>query len=357
LITESILLALADLGSPEEVEKGLRRVLDDHMTESQVRQMVNPTPKIPKPIPTSTPVQPPSDGLKELVIGGAAGALGGFLVANLKRALGTLVRRYMLHALAALGVLAFLGFHGVGNLFKPKTADPSVTNPAPAQTAPEPQAQVPVVAAKAPAKKGPAHLTRGTHAEGQALVAPGHSAGGTGGVPVWAPEGLPLVKDFASRFYNRSYPSWEADQDYLKARMTADYGPVFLKQYYLPAQRVELRDKQEVQGFSNAQPPVVMGGQGNSAQYRVQGQITLQNRSGKMAKNLWTKPVALEISVRHEDGIGCWVEKVTEVTPNQALNAQAGVDPLKAVQDVGGEVSTVADSVAKVDKTKKLLGL
>ena len=69
LITESILLVLADLGTPEEVEKGLRRVLDDHMTEAQVRQMVNPTTKTTTPQarstcrgrrPTTARVRPPS---------------------------------------------------------------------------------------------------------------------------------------------------------------------------------------------------------------------------------------------------------------------------------------------------------
>lgn len=35
LVTESILLALADLGDPQAVEQGLRRVIDDQMTESR----------------------------------------------------------------------------------------------------------------------------------------------------------------------------------------------------------------------------------------------------------------------------------------------------------------------------------
>ncbi len=40
LITESILLILADLEDPQKVEAALRKVLDDQMTEAQVRQMV-----------------------------------------------------------------------------------------------------------------------------------------------------------------------------------------------------------------------------------------------------------------------------------------------------------------------------
>ena len=40
LITESILLALADLGDPAQVEKALREVLDKEMTEAQVRELV-----------------------------------------------------------------------------------------------------------------------------------------------------------------------------------------------------------------------------------------------------------------------------------------------------------------------------
>ncbi|GEM_PF-1936883 len=39
-VTESILLVLADLGDPQEVEKALRRVLDHQMTESQVKTLV-----------------------------------------------------------------------------------------------------------------------------------------------------------------------------------------------------------------------------------------------------------------------------------------------------------------------------
>jgi len=40
LITESILLALADLDDPQKVEAALRDVLDNHMDEPQVREMV-----------------------------------------------------------------------------------------------------------------------------------------------------------------------------------------------------------------------------------------------------------------------------------------------------------------------------
>jgi ParB/RepB/Spo0J family partition protein len=365
-ISEAAVRTLADLGDPLKVEGALKVALEKRMTEAQVRQMVHPDGKKPKrvkatqpamaapaqavtpaPAPEPKTTQASGDGLKDLVMGGSGGVLIGFLAANFKRALGTLVRRYMLHALAALGVLAYLAFHGVGNLFKPKTANLSVANPVPAQTVPEPKAPVPVVAAKAPAKK------EAGHKPSSVKVTSSEAPKATGGSPVWASEGIPLVKDFANRFYNRSYPTWEADQDYLKARMTADYGPVFLKQYYLPAQRVELRDKQEVQAFSNAQPPVVVGGEGNSSQYRVQGQLTLQNRSGKMAKNVWTKQVALEISVRHEEGIGYWVEKVTEVAPQ--TSEKSGLSPGASAQGADPTAKFVGDAAGEA--AKKLLGL
>ncbi len=40
LITESILLALADLEDPQQVERALRQVLDDHLTEAKVKGLV-----------------------------------------------------------------------------------------------------------------------------------------------------------------------------------------------------------------------------------------------------------------------------------------------------------------------------
>ena len=40
LITESILLALADLGDPAQVEKALRKVLDDRLAEAEVKKLV-----------------------------------------------------------------------------------------------------------------------------------------------------------------------------------------------------------------------------------------------------------------------------------------------------------------------------
>ena len=59
LITESLLLVLADLGDPQEVEKALHRVLHDQMTESQVRQMVAVLKN-----PSSHPLSPSSTALK-----------------------------------------------------------------------------------------------------------------------------------------------------------------------------------------------------------------------------------------------------------------------------------------------------
>src|SRR5581483_1822119 len=98
-------------------------------------------------------------------------------------------------------------------------------------------------------------------------------------------------------------------------RLTEDYAPAFFKEYYPPAGKGDLLHNQQVQSFSNGEPPSVIGGQGNTAIYRVQGQATLQSRGARTSQTLWTNPVALEISVRHSEGMGYRVEKVTEISP------------------------------------------
>lgn len=161
VLNEALLLALADLGDSQEVEKGLRMVLDNKMRLPDVRLMVakskagqglNPPPLeeggevVRRTRKTasqshvasttgrqddqgtdSNPSNPPNQGpglrerlggllpkpheAKSMILGGVAGAVGGFLASNFKRTLSTFARRWMLHGLVALGAIGFLGFH------------------------------------------------------------------------------------------------------------------------------------------------------------------------------------------------------------------------------------------------------
>ncbi len=160
LITESILLALADLEDPQEVEKALTRVVEDKMTESQVRQMVanlkgglataqtapkasqqpGITPSATSPKANQQPTSPSSlpSPLKGEGEGKAAGkgavagllaglfkrhsghskqaapgwgGVGKFLSQNFKRALGTLARRWMVQGLAVIVIVLLISPH------------------------------------------------------------------------------------------------------------------------------------------------------------------------------------------------------------------------------------------------------
>ncbi|HVZ81322.1 MAG TPA: ParB/RepB/Spo0J family partition protein [bacterium] len=336
------------------------------------------------PVPVSggkTDLQVLYDHLKGngLLAGGLIGALGGFLASNLKRALGTFVRRYMLHALAALGILALLVFHGVGNLFHKSPNTQETTSAVPAERPERPEgverAQVPaqaeasnVVPAKPiPNKPEPKQMGRqaplGSAAKRAAGGQPQVVQPSAQPVPGWAPEGIPLLKEFGDHFYGRSGSMWSDDLAYFKGLLTADYYPTFQKQFFPSAQQTEMQTKQEYQLYSKGQAPRATGGAGNTVLYRIQGQVTLQSRASRVPKTLWTKPMALEISLRHLEGLGYRVERVREVQPRQeagsatAGSAGNGVDPLKAVQDVSGGVANVAGDVEKVDAAKKALGL
>lgn len=170
---------------------------------------------------------------------------------------------------------------------------------------------------------------------------------------MWAPEGLPLVNEFAKRFYGVSYQTWEVDTEYLVNQLVDGYALVFLKQYFPPNQEGEMRAQKEVHLFTVKQAGKVVRGQGERAIYRVEGQLTVQSLIDHMPKTLSDQPVAMEIAVKHVVGLGYRVEKVTEITPQTAgksgqpsgTSGQASDPAVKFVGDAAGEAA------------KKILGL
>ncbi|HVZ81207.1 MAG TPA: ParB N-terminal domain-containing protein, partial [bacterium] len=315
-VKERPILELAALGTPLDVEKALPRVLEEGMTMGQVRQMVAafknggvaPVPakgKAPVPAPKATPAQAlesapapepkaaqepqgktplsqtspgvgrdlgvssrgageagdPKEGstpLQELYLYLTSDPLRKFLAANLKRALGTLTRRYMLHALVALGLLVFLGYHGITNLFQGHAGVNSQppASPAPAQPAPEakisqnqPASPYPAIGHKPMATNGSSR----TKAPSEGKVPkrdPGPAAGQAEHIPAWAPEGIPLLKEFGDHFFGRSGAMWSDDLAYFKGLLTADYYPTFQKQFFPSAQQTQMQIKQEYQLYS-----------------------------------------------------------------------------------------------------------
>ncbi|HVZ80620.1 MAG TPA: ParB N-terminal domain-containing protein, partial [bacterium] len=191
-ITEVHLLVLAELGDAEQVERALGAVLDDYLTPDQCKKLVawvkagnpvdsfkvgqvqkapavvSPEPKTesqvkedrkavvdpgdadsgdrasgsmskPSPLGGEGGVRGASAGhtpLQELYLYLTSDPLRKFLAANLKRALGTLTRRWMVHGILALGLLLLLGRSWIGKLLAAKPLAPAVsqTQPAPTQS-------------------------------------------------------------------------------------------------------------------------------------------------------------------------------------------------------------------------------
>ena len=373
LLTNRILRVLADLEDPQEVEKALNRVVDDEMTESQVRQMVAGLKGEAAPAHTpangksKAPATPPSDanqpptgkpsaaddgdsskkggltglfsGLfhpKSLVSAGLAGVVGAFLLKNLKRALGTLARRWMIHAMVGLGIVALLSPHlfvSVSQLFKPKT---DTARPVPQNTvAPEPKSEsrpapvkhahaVPHKAAKVPV----AHLSPEALAQGEPqALSPEMEA--------WAASDAPLAGEFASRFYGVSYMNWDGTMDYFKAHMTEDESPVFIQQYFPPTLLRQFQEKRLVLFFDASKPPQLVKVGGTKDEFLAQGTVTTVSNLDRSPQTLSKKPVALVMEIWHVQGFGTRVGTAVEVSPEeaQALSQNAPILPVGNPKD------------------------
>ena len=402
-------------------EKAIPLILSKQMTASQVDQWVKqangtggqaaealpaaaarPTPR-PKGGVADTPdsatslwsriagLFPQPKAAKTMVLGGVLGAVGGFLASNFKRVLSNVTRRYMLHALVALGLVGYIGSHWVGSKAPSGVEPPAKAVP---PVLPEEGDKKPAVASKpkAPAhsKRVPTpnsshltHLPTGPQAGRQDLVGPSQSAdnkGGTKGglapnstklVPAWAQDDLPAAKDFANRFYGVSFANWNDTLSYLKERMVGNGIQAMEDQYFPASLYKEMQIKMLVQYFSS-QGAKVIGGEGDTAEILVQGTMTTTTRAGRNSQTLSTKPVALLLAFRLVEGFGSKIEKVTEVDPGtvskiesasvatpSSASGQAGSPGVglgDVLKDVSNAATTVNNTVSAVDQAKKVLG-
>ena len=405
LITQSILLALADLEDPQEVEKALIRVLDGQMIESQVRQMVaNLKPGSTQPsssrgegFPNTPPLKKGGRGVlasevsnstlasasqpqnsrqpsgrltgllsglfhrKTLVSAGLAGVVGAFLLKNLRRALGTLARRWMIHTMVGLGVVALLSPHLFVSVFNLFHANTSTSRPAPVpQTviAPEPNSQseaVPVKAVHAmPHKTTKPKVAKASIAQPQALSPE---------LEAWAASDAPLAGEFANRFYGISYMNWDGTMDYFKAHMVEDESPVFIQQYFPQTFLREIQEKRLVLSFEASKPPQLVKVGGTRDEFLAQGTVTTVSNLNRSPQTLSKKPVALVMEIWHVQGFGTRVGTAVEVSPEEAqtLSQNAPSLPKGAPKDLGQKDKTdetgkiIGDAVGAAGK--KLLGL
>ena len=167
------------------------------------------------------------------------------------------------------------------------------------------------------------------------------------------------MRDFAQKFYGVSYLELGQYLAYFKAHVTEDYAPAFFQQYFPPSVQQQMKDQNLVYNFSATQPVSLYRVDGNSAEFKVVGKVTIQTQQRFQPEILSTKTEALLVDVRHGEGTGSLVEKVTEVDPGTA--AAKGNDLGKSIEggvnDLKHAVNTVDDGKSALDKAKGFLGL
>ena len=401
-VKERPILALAALGDSAGVEKALPQVIDGQMIEGQVRHMVadlktgstpnplsqkDPVParqaiaevegQSPKTTRLSSVAQGKSGGLsgllsglfhpKTLVSAGLAGAVGAFLLQNLRRALGTLARRWMIHAMVGLGIVALLSPHLFVSVFHLFHSNTSAARPAPQIiVAPEPNTgseaapvkPAPQTKATKPKAKAPAAKARVTQLQ---AISPQMEA--------WAASDAPLAREFANRFYGISYMNWDGTMDYFRAHMVEDEAPVFIQQYFPPTLLRQFQEKRLVLFFEDSKPPQLVKVEGTKDEFLAQGNVTTESYLTRNPQTLSKKPVALLVEIWHEQGFGTRVGKAAEVTPEEvkAFIQNAPSLPVGKPKDLGqkdktdqagniiGNAANAAATAAAGEAVRKLL--
>jgi hypothetical protein len=337
--------------------------------------------------PTRRSTQATSDGLKELVMGVFRGPLargpqaeghglgvpsqdadshggiklglaflGGFLASNLKRALGTLTRRWMMHGILALGVVGLLLTHGFSGLFHSKPKPAAVPEKQSAQTVPEPKVQQ---ALPAPQPKTQVSKSRPKR-EVRAKADPKKTADPVAQVPV-VPDNLKtqaqmdshFALGFARFFFGTTYLDTKTWKDYFKEWVTEGFYPTFMADYFPDSKVSELMDQQLTHRLEPSGDPVLLKIDSTSSQYLVKGTMITMSDRVTVGQVLSKKPVAVKLTLTHETGVKGVVSAVME------LKAEEPVEPLLGASEKGPKG---ADPTAKFvgdaagEAAKKLLG-
>ncbi len=388
-ITRSILLVLADLRDPQEVEKALRRVLDDQMNEPQARQLVaglkggtdpaaqpkkahravvagdsvkapamaqagsssyanshselaqprqGPQPVASAQVPTNPAgtatglkgwlgdLLPQHQQAKSLVVGGMAGWVGGFLAANFKRAMGTITRRWMLHGMLGLGVAGFLVTHGFSSRSKPA-----------------PQS--------------------GPQAGGQAQVVPSQSAVGSQGTlmgsvvnvpPEWqgrVVSGQNLATQLAMDFYGFGYYDNTTWLNSMNGDLSSAYSPVFFQTFFPPS-KMEAIQNLKLKGFFNFNQPIqLLAIDAQNETFWVGGGAKIKSDHSQVDQLVAQGDVALEVHLAQTPGGKNQVVLVKELTALPFDFAQGGPNQSSSHDSkAGGQVGDGAKAAQKTQK-------
>ena len=387
------------------------------MTEAQAKRLVEDMKKGGSPenthlqpeIPTSatTPIgAPPRDDRKEKantnqeiglgslfqnhlakpVAAGLAGVVGGFLAANFKRALGTYIRKYMMHGLAALAAIFLLMSHGVGNFFhghsaKPteKTTTPATSNTPVPQTAPanaplalaqpgpgsrldSPQVQAPVVQAppQEETKKDTPHphpLPQGARGKNTKPAAPATGSTPSGRSPqaIQVPPALQsqvnadshLADNFAAQFYGADYEHFGDWIGFLQDNLAPAYRSAFFKNFFPDDRLEDIRKFHHVETFKPSSPAKLVKLDDPAEVFLVEGTATAKSLGFSGKKFDVSRPVTLLLGIRHEPGAKALVVGVKELAPGTAT-ADKKSDLLDTLGDqVTGDLEGVPQNVTK----------
>jgi len=237
--------------------------------------------------------------LKAWLGGGLLGVLFGFLAPNLKRVLGLVVRRYMVHILVALGVAGYVGSRMYGN-HRVYSQPRAVFQPQAVLTVPTPNSSLLTSNSPNGAPTPNSPLLTPNSPKVDSLLASNSPNGDLSKADKRrVQQGADLAAGFAPVFYGLSYKTFSDWGLRVGAPIYMHYFGALLRTFFPNEKLKTMQNRKLVESFQPTQLAKVVGVDRHGETILVKGTAILQSDLTSPGQLVAEGPVALEIHVSH----------------------------------------------------------